>query len=63
MTHDMSMFQGSSRFKISGSTFNAVAGDQITHIYSGELVLQMALAIEVGVLITILHCFRFSYKH
>jgi len=51
------MFQGSSRFKISGGTFNAFAGDQITHIYSGELVLQIASAIEARVLITALHFF------
>jgi hypothetical protein len=57
LTHDVSMFQGSSRFKISGGTFNAFAGDQITHIYSGELVLQIASAIEARVLITALHFF------
>jgi len=61
LTHDMSMFQGSSRFKISGGTFNAVAGDQITHIHSGELV--HGTAIEARVLITILYCFRFNQKH
>ena len=63
LTHDMSMFQGSSRFKISGGTFNAVAGDQITHIHSGELVHGMVSAIEARVLITILYCFRFNQKH
>ena len=48
LTHDVSMFQGSSRFKISGGTFNAVAGDQITYNYSGEPVPQIAVAIEQG---------------
>jgi hypothetical protein len=48
LTYDMSMFQGSSRFEISGGTFNAVAGDQITYNYSGEPVHQMAAIIEQG---------------
>jgi hypothetical protein len=62
LTHDVSMFQGSSRFKISGGTFNAVAGDQITYNYSGEPVHQMAAVIEQG-FNTILHLFRFSQEH
>jgi len=42
------MFQGSSRFKISGGNLNTFAGDQIIYNYSGGPVYQMTAVIEQG---------------